>query len=312
MDAELNPTEDDDQLYRFTFVDFPVRGQWVRLKRTIADAHAVRSYPAAITDLLNQMFAAVAMFADNLKFEGAVALQSRGEGGALIRSLAECRDQQYLRGIAHLEDDVSSYPGVEDLSVWLGAGQLALSLLPPPDAQQAPYQGLVELTEPDLAANLEHYLAVSEQLPSKMFLASTGDSVSGLLLQRLPSADSATEISAAADDEAWSTIVTLAATITAQELQTLPVKEMLRRLFSEYTCRLHPPRTLAYRCTCSRQKSDRTLRILDPTELTSLLEEQGQIHVDCEFCGTRYPYDAVDIGALLGGTGTSPPGGTPH
>ena len=102
MDAELNPTEDDDQLYRVTFVDFPVRGQWVRLKRTIADAHAVRSYPAAITDLLNQMFAAVAMFADNLKFEGAVALQSRGEGGALIRSLAECRDQQYLRGIAHL------------------------------------------------------------------------------------------------------------------------------------------------------------------------------------------------------------------
>ncbi len=312
MDAELVAAADNDKLYRFTFEGFPVRGQWVRLSRTIADAQAVRAYPAAIADLLNEMFAAVAMFADNLKFEGAVALQSRGNGGALIRSLAECRNQQHLRGIAHLEEDIALHPNAQDLSVWLGDGQLALSLIPPPDTQQTPYQGLVALTEPTLAANLEHYLEVSEQLPSRLFLTSARDSVTGLLLQRLPSADQATEISAADDDEAWSTITTLADTVTVEELQTLPAEVMLRRLFNEYTCRLHPPRSLSYRCTCSRQKSDRTLRILDARELESLLEEQGQIHVDCEFCGTRYAYDAIDVGALLSGADTAPPGATPH
>ena len=258
--------DDADRLYRFTFEDFPVRGQWVRLEQTVAAAHAVKSYPEPITRMLNEMLAAVAMFADNLKFEGAIALQSRGQGGALIRTLAECRDQAHLRGIAHLEEDIPQ-PANDDLAAWLGDGRLALSLIPPPDSQQTPYQGLVELAEPRLSDNLEHYFAVSEQLPTRLFLASNGKRVTGLLLQRLPGSDSATEISRAADDEAWSTLVTLADTLTTAELETLPAATLLTRLFNEYSCRLHPPRELSYRCTCSRQKSDRTLRVLEPAEL---------------------------------------------
>ncbi len=303
--------EDTDRLYRFSFDGHPVRGQWVRLQASVAAAHAIKQYPEPIVHLLNEMLAAVAMFADNLKFEGAVALQSRGSGGALIRSLAECREQQYLRGIAHLEADADT-PHDGNLRTWLGNGQLALSLIPPTDSQQAPYQGLVELAQPTLASNLEHYLATSEQLPSRLFLASTGDSVTGLLLQRLPSADDATEISTAADDEAWSTILTLADTLTTEELVDLPASAILRRLFHEYQCRLHPPRELSYKCTCSRQKSDRTLRIIDARELDELLAELGKIDVDCEFCGARYSYDSIDIGALVSNPASTPTGRAPH
>ncbi len=302
---------DADRLHRFSFDGLPVRGQWVRLQTTIADAHAVKEYPTPIVHLLNEMLAAVAMFADNLKFEGAVALQSRGEGGALIRSLAECRDQRYLRGIAHLEETAVA-PSAGNLAAWLGDGQLALSLIPPPDSQQTPYQGLVELSQPTLASNLEHYFTSSEQLPSRLFLASTGDSVTGLLLQRLPTADDATEIRTAADDEAWSTILTLADTLTVEELVDLPAGALLRRLFHEYQCRLHPARELSYKCTCSRAKSDRTLRILDPAELNALLAELGKIDVDCEFCGTRYSYDSIDIGALVGNPTGTPAGRARH
>ena len=87
---------------------------------------------------------------------------------------------------------------------------------------------------------------------------------------------------------------------------------MLRRLFHEYQCRLHPPRELSYKCTCSRQKSDRTLRIIDTAELNELLAELGQIDVDCEFCGARYSYDSIDIGALVGNPTGAPGGGAPH
>jgi molecular chaperone Hsp33 len=287
-----------DYLHRFTFEGLPVRGQWVRLTDTIAAANAVRDYPVEIKNLLNQMFAAVAMFADNLKFEGAVALQSRGNG-ALIRSLAECREHKYLRGIAHLSEEIAAPAARDDLAAWLNQGQLALSLIPPADTQQAPYQGLVPLEHATLAANLETYLENSEQLPSRLYLANTSDTVTGLLLQRLPSADRGTEISLAAEEDAWHTIVTLADTVTDEELLSLSPENMLSRLFAEYTCRLYPARELAYRCTCSRAKSDRTLRILDRQEVESLFAELGQIYVDCEFCGTRYTYDAVDIGELL-------------
>ena len=140
------PLSRQDCLHRFTFENYPVRGQWVRLTDTIRAANAVREYPEAIKNLLNQMLAAVAMFADNLKFEGAVSLQSRGHG-ALIRSLAECREQKYLRCIAHL-DEARAVPAHDnDLAAWLGDGQLALSLIPPADSQQVPYQGLVALAQ---------------------------------------------------------------------------------------------------------------------------------------------------------------------
>ncbi|MBT7334328.1 MAG: Hsp33 family molecular chaperone HslO [Gammaproteobacteria bacterium] len=286
-----------DRLHRFTFENLPIRGQWVRLTQTVAAANAVRSYPTEINHLLSQMFAAAALFADNLKFEGAVALQSRGQG-KLIRTLAECREQKFLRGIAHLSEDKPAPKQADNLCAWFENGQLALSLVPPEGSQQAPYQGFVPLEQPTLALNLETYLKNSEQISSRLFLANTDESVTGLIIQRLPSKDGATEINAAADEEAWHTIVTLAETISDTELVTLEPSELLIRLFAEFPCRIHPPRELGYKCTCSRDKSDRTLRMLAPAEIKSLLDELGSIDVDCEFCGTRYSYDAVDVDQL--------------
>ena len=297
-----------DCLHRFTFEQLPVRGQWVRLRTGATMGQGQRAYPAPIHRLLNQMYAAVAMFADNLKFEGAVALQSRGDG-ALIRSLAECREQKYLRGIAHLNDAVQPPLQAADLAQWLNNGQLALSLIPPADSQQAPYQGLVPLQSDSLCANLEAYLHQSEQLPSRIFMAEAEDSVTGLLIQRLPSADKATEIALEAEADAWQTILTLADTVTPEELAGLAPTTLLRRLFAEYPCRLFPPRPLSFKCSCSREKSDRTLRTLGAEDLQALLEERGDIEVDCEFCGQCYRYDAVDIGHLIGGTaGATQPG----
>ena len=296
-----------DVLHRFSFPDLPVRGQWVRLTDCVSAANQVHDYPEPIRNLLNQMFAAVAMFADNLKFAGAVSLQSQGDG-AVVRTLAECRDRQYLRGIAHLREETPPPTHSDELAAWLGTGRLALTLIPPPDTRQAPYQGLVPLEHPALSSNLETYLARSEQLPSRLFLASSPDTVTGLLLQRLPSADHATEINLEQEEEAWRTIVTLADTVTDSELLQLAPDVLIGRLFNEYPCRLHPGRVLQYRCTCSREKSDRTLRVLGDQDVRQLLEEQSEIQIDCEFCGARYSYDAVDVGALLSGVATRGPG----
>ena len=315
------PNPDDphgDSLYRFSFDDLPVRGQWVRLCTCLEAATSVREYPAPIRDLLARMLAAVAMFADNIKFEGAVALQSKGNG-ALIRTLAECREREFLRGIAHVDDEVPPPDDVADLTAWLtGAdgqiGRLALTLIPEPGSDATTYQALVELASGSLADNLKAYFAASEQLPTELYFAATERAVTGLLLQRLPSSASAAEIALDVDDDAWQTITTLASTVTEAELAQLAPQQILRRLFHEYPCRLHPPRSLSHRCSCSREKSDRTLRVLDDEELQSLLEEEGEIVVDCEFCAERYRYDAIDIEALRHPSppSASGPGGPIH
>ena len=179
-----------DHLYRFSFTNLPIRGQWVRLQSTLEAAGQYRAYPAQVSQLLGQMLATVAMVADNLKFSGAVAMQSQGNG-ALRRSLAECRNHTNLRGIMHLTDDASfpqsnSNGSNHDIGAWLSRGQLALTLIPDEETGMQPYQGLVELEKQDLAKCLEDYFARSEQLDTRLHFANNtetqGRCVTGLLL----------------------------------------------------------------------------------------------------------------------------------
>ena len=55
-----------DVLFRFSFADLPIRGQWVRLQASLHAAGQFRAYPPQAGKLLGQMLASVAMIADNL------------------------------------------------------------------------------------------------------------------------------------------------------------------------------------------------------------------------------------------------------
>ena len=52
--------------------------------------------------------------------------------------------------------------------------------------------------------------------------------------------------------------------------------------------------------------------MLGEADLRSLLTEQGQISVACEFCGKRYAFDGVDVESLLATDALPPPSGTHH
>ena len=93
-----------DHLYRFSFTNLPIRGQWVRLQSTLERRVNIGPIPlksAAGPNARNGCYGR-----NNLKFSGAVAMQSQGNG-APRQSLAECRNHTNLRGIMHLTDDAS-------------------------------------------------------------------------------------------------------------------------------------------------------------------------------------------------------------
>lgn len=41
------------------------------------------------------------------------------------------------------------------------------------------------------------------------------------------------------------------------------------------------------------------LRMLGEDEINSILEEQGKIDVNCDFCNTHYQFDKVDAAQLM-------------
>jgi molecular chaperone Hsp33 len=54
------------------------------------------------------------------------------------------------------------------------------------------------------------------------------------------------------------------------------------------------------------------LRLLGLDEVHSILEEQGKIEVDCEFCNRHYSFDAVDAEQLFAAEVLTQPGSTRH
>jgi molecular chaperone Hsp33 len=248
-----------------------------------------------VANLLAEMLAAVALVADGIKFEGAVSLQSRGPG-PVTTVLAECRARHLLRGIARWPES-EPLPRSASLSELLGQGQLALTLIP--DASSQPYQGMVGITDAGLATNLERYFADSEQLPTRLAFAANGESVTGLLLQRLPDEDDATEIQLDENENFWEEIVLLTATLSARELAELEPKGLLSRLYAQHVLTLQPPRSLKFSCTCNRAKTTETLRAFPRAELLEILEEHDEILVTCEICGERHRFDPIDVHVLF-------------
>ncbi|MGC9184789.1 MAG: Hsp33 family molecular chaperone HslO [Thiomonas sp.] len=306
----------NDQLVKFMLGSGHVRGVLVRLDATWAELQKRRSYPQAISALVGQMAAASALMAGSLKFDGALVLQIQGDG-PLKLAVAECQPDFGVRATAKMADDLPDDAALPtELSALVnlhGKGRCAITLDPRnPESGLQPYQGIVALTDPQgetlptLAAMLEQYLAQSEQIDSMLMLASNAQSVCGLLLQRMPAAQNAAE-GAEQPEEAYARARHLAATLTPEELLQLAPEDVLRRLFWEEEVRVFEPQSPRFHCTCSRERVAGMLRMLGRDEVESILAEQGEVDVRCEFCGQGYAFDAIDAAQVFLNTVAQPP-----
>lgn len=274
-----------DCLRRFLFEECNVRGEWVRLEQSWQQAkqHQVL-INAAVESELGQALAAVVLLSATIKFKGAMIMQIQG-GGALKAMVTQATNSGMVRCLVRSE---ASVPDV-GLPEMIGeGGRLVLTV----DSEDAmPYQGIVAVDEPNLAAVLRNYFTQSEQLETHLWLFANQTHAAGLFLQVLPSDNP--------DKRDWERLEILANTITEDEIFTLDCEELLHRLFHQEKVRLYEPQTIEFNCSCSRQKIGGTLAALGRSELESVLQERETIEVDCHFCGEQYLFDKIDVENLL-------------
>jgi len=79
----------------------------------------------------------------------------------------------------------------------------------------------------------------------------------------------------------------------------LAAEEIIHRLFHEEDVRVFEAENIRFFCSCSRERVTGMLRGLGRTELEDILQEQGRINVNCEYCLHAYDFDAVDVEQLL-------------
>ncbi len=278
-----------DAVQRFTLEHTGIRGEIVRLGHSVQQATANQHYPAVVRQTLNEFFAATTLLSTTLKYDGRLILQARSNGEIPL-IMAACHSNGSIRGIARGAAQAAS----ENFSELLSGGTLAMTLQPDKGEQ---YQGIVPLQGQSLAACLEFYFAQSEQLPTAFWFASTPQQVVALMLQVLPSQQSVT------DD--WQQAVQFGATLTTEEMLTVDNETLLYRLFNSFGVRLHSSKAIAFDCSCSKQRCLNAVHTLGQAEAEKLLQEQGNIKMDCEFCGQHYEFGNAEIARLFGVGGSS-------
>ena len=301
-----------DSLIRFGFNE-RIRGQVVRLDRswlplvTHHQRYGERDVPPTVRERMGELTAAGLLLASSLKFDGSLLLQIQGTGPARL-FVAECQADGRFRATVKLQEGMAIPHDASfgDLVNPDGSGRFAVTLLPAKNTARAvdgldnPYQGIIPFEGDTVAEVLENYMSLSEQLPSRLWLAASEQSVFGLLLQVMPGTS---DQLATDDDEGrqlWEQVQALADTLTREEMLNLPPEEVLRRLFWETEISAYDERRPRFECTCSREKVAGMLKMLDREEVEAILEEQqGAIQVNCEFCRLPYRFDAQQVAALF-------------
>lgn len=279
-----------DYRTKFLFENFAIRGEIVRIDTVLGTVLAKHHYPLPLQNLLGETLAAVALLTGTIKFEGQMMLQAKGPG-PLTLLMAECSHDGHLRAIARFEGCVEEAPLPSLLGALDGSGHLAITI-DPVSGQR--YQGIVPLDGLSLAECIEHYFTQSEQLGTRLWLVAAGGRAAGILLQELPEAGGTAQ-----DPDAWNRACRLTDTLTATELLSLAPETLLTRLFHQEDVRLFAPESLQFSCSCSRQRVLGALASLGAPELRSILAEQGNIEVTCEFCNERRQFGPADISHLI-------------
>lgn len=287
-----------DVLHRFVFEKTPVRGNLVNLTDTFQQALHKQVMPLGLKCALGELMAASALLAATLKMQGALVLQIQSKG--LLKLLVvECSSDASgairLRATAKWTDGVTDTQSLFDL---IEQGQCMITL-DPKDGNQA-YQGIVALEGDSISSVLENYMLRSEQIDTKIWLSCNGESAAGMLIQKLPETmNQVTKVQDAEDADVWNRVGYLADTITDEELLQLPAETLLTRLFNQEDIRVFEPSTTEFHCSCSRDSVANMLRMLGEQELYSIIEERGNIEVNCDFCNTLYTFDKIDAAQLL-------------
>jgi molecular chaperone Hsp33 len=283
----------ENTLQRFLFEHANIRGEIVSLDSSWRHVLERRKYPDSVSKLLGEVTAATTLLAATIKLDGTLSIQIKGHSGLQL-VMAEATGSNSFRSTAKWDQENEKI--LENTNL-LRKGTIAVTITP--EKSRQPYQGLVQTQGESIQHSIENYMQQSEQLTTRLWLASNDQKASGMLLQKLPVKDPI-------ESDDWNRITTLASTITDQELLSLDFEMILNRLFHEETIRVFEESPMQFICSCSEKRTVAMLHSLGEQEVRSILNEQGNVNITCEFCGKNYIYSPPGVDRIFSGKSSDP------
>jgi molecular chaperone Hsp33 len=289
-----------DEAVGFTIPGRNARGRVVRLGPLLDEILSAHDYPAPIARILSEALTLTALFGAMLKdSEGQLTLQAQTESGIIDLLVCDYRGGE-LRGYVRFDPErLGQVPKLPDLHALFGEGYLAITFDHAVSGER--YQGIVPLEGSSLGDAAQSFFAQSEQIPSFVRLAvdDTGHIAGGILLQHLPEGEEGRDrLHTRLDHPEWEHVRILAETVKANELfdAELPLPDLLWRLFhEEEEIRVLASIPLIKGCRCNFEHIRGVLSRFGADEQAEMVDADGFITVDCEFCSRAFPVSLQDL-----------------
>jgi molecular chaperone Hsp33 len=275
-----------DYVQRFLFENLDIRGRLVCLTGAWQRMLDGRDYPDDVVSLLGHTTALNVLLGANQKDAGRVTLQVQGTGPVKLL-VTDCTAALRIRGMASYDELEESFSSERQM---LGDGRLSVMLEDMKSGHL--YQSLVPLEGDSLERIFQHYLSQSEQVETWLRLFADGGALCGLLLEKLPGADSR-------DPDGWNRVIHLANTLTLDETRDIQPYSLLTRVFPEELMRVFRLHPVEYHCPYDEAKVETMLRALGRDEVESILAEKGEVLIRNEMCGHEYRFDAGAIARIF-------------
>ncbi len=287
-----------DEIVRAITADGLVKAAAVSGRALTERARTIHSLLPMATAALGRVLLGASLMGDMLKEQnGSVTLQLRG-GGPLGTVLAVSDCGGNVRGYVQNPHVplMEKEPGKLDVGAAIGAAG-TLTVVKDLGLKE-PYVGSIGLFSGEIADDLAMYFVESEQIPTACALGvllNTDQSVAaagGYLIQLLPGAGE--DIIARIEEG----VRALGPVSRALE-RGLDGEGLLRAALPGFALEILEKHPVEYRCTCSRERVRHALACMGRKELTSLLEEQGQAELSCQFCDRTYLFSRRELKEIL-------------
>ena len=287
-----------DHIIRAITADGSVKAVAITGRDLVERARTIHTLLPVATAALGRTLLDASMMGDMLKEDnGALTLQIKG-GGPLgtILAVSDCGGN--VRGYVqdpHVEL-MEKVPGKLDVGAAVGTDG-SLTVIKDLGLKE-PYIGSIGLFSGEIADDIAMYFVESEQIPTACALGVLVDrdqsvlAAGGYLIQLLPGAEEGLiDKIEAGVRRVGSVSHALSCGLDAQGL--------LEEVLSDFQLEVLETHPVEYRCSCSRERVSRALISMGREELSSLIAEQGQADLSCQFCDKVYHFSKEELEGLL-------------
>ena len=245
------------------------------------------------TAALGRLLTGATLMGSMMKEEdSSLTLQLHGDG-ILGRVLAVANSKGEVKG--YVENPLAELPlnkcGKIDVGGGIGRGYLSVVK----DLKlKEPYIGQVPIQTGEIGDDIAFYFAQSEQVPSLVALGVLVDrdytvkQAGGFIVQIMPDCD---EFNLKKFEKAAENITS----VTAMLERGLLNEELIREVMKDFEVDILENVNVDYVCDCSDERMRRGITSLGKTEIQSIIDEQGEAEIVCQFCNKTYLYDKVEL-----------------